>query len=60
VTTADLIKSPPSLREMFPREIQMEWSLAEYLIAYQEQEERTLAGLDAWREQSPNLENDHS
>ena len=60
MTLSQLLNRLPVLQAMFPREIEMEWSLAEYLIAYQEQEERTLAGLDAWREQSPNLENDHS
>jgi len=49
MTTTDLLQRLPALREMFPKEIQMEWPMAEYLIAYKEQEERTLAALDRWK-----------
>jgi hypothetical protein len=30
----------------------LEWQLAEFLVAMKEQEERTLAGLDQWRDEN--------
>jgi hypothetical protein len=50
MTVADLIKRLPRMREMFPQELQLDWSMAEYLVGLKEQEEATLAGLDRWRD----------
>lgn len=52
MTLPNLIKSLTSLREIFPREVQMKWSMADYLTAAKEQEERTLAALDRWKEEN--------
>lgn len=40
----------PLMREMFPQELQLDWSMAEYLVGLKEQEDAPLAGLDRWRD----------
>jgi hypothetical protein len=60
MTVADLIQRLPLLREYFPQPIVQEWSLAEVMKSAQAQQERTLAALETWREQSLKIENARS
>ena len=50
MTTPELIQRLPALREFFPREIQMDWPVAEFLRAQQQQRASTWKGLAAWRQ----------
>ncbi len=50
MTVPDLLERLLRMREMFPREIVMEWSAAEVLKAENQQRLATLAGLDRWRQ----------
>jgi len=50
MTTPELIQRLPAPREFFPREIQMDWPLTEFLKAEQQQRAATLAALDRWRQ----------
>ena len=50
MTVADLRQRLPALREMFPQELQLEWSAAEVLRAQQQQRAATWKGLAAWRQ----------
>jgi hypothetical protein len=50
MTTPDLLQRLPALREMFPREIQMDWPVSEVLRAEQQQRAATWKGLNAWRQ----------
>jgi hypothetical protein len=45
MTTADLIQRLPQLREIFPKELVLEWPMADYLRAEQQQRAATLAGV---------------
>jgi len=57
VTTADLLRHLPALREMFPREIQMEWPLSEFLKVEQQQRAATWRGLAVWRQSAGEIGN---
>jgi hypothetical protein len=46
---AELIQCLSRLREIFPQPIQMEWSIAEYLMGMKEVAERMLAALGRWK-----------
>ena len=50
MTATDLLQYLPRLREFFPKEIVMEWSLAEFLRAEHQQRAATWRGLNAWRQ----------
>jgi hypothetical protein len=50
MTATDLLQYLPRLREFFPKKIQMEWSLAEFLQGEQQQHAATWKGLHAWRQ----------
>ena len=46
MTVPDLVQRLPQLREIFLKELVLEWPMAEYLRAEQQQRSVTLAGLD--------------
>ena len=54
MTPSELTKRLPALREFFPKEIQMSWSLPEYLVGMKETEEHLLAVLDKWKAENEN------
>jgi hypothetical protein len=52
MTVADLIRDyVPRLKEFFPEQVQMEWSLDEYLRSGKRVRDRALARLDRWRKE---------
>ena len=60
MTLTELHQCLPQLREIFPKPIVQEWSIAEYLAGMKALDKRLPAALDRWKEGNENRLNQNS